>query len=426
MQTFNNEQDFINYLAPIAQRVCKRYGYKPSTLIAQVFQEVGAGVPRNFDNNGIYDLLKYHNLVGQKADLLQNTWKDYTVWNGGKFWKNTPEEEKGQKIHIDDEFRIFDSDEQSLCDYILFLLYAKDSVYAKDYRYGPDVVNTSDPFKLIEKVGKKYATDSSYAKSISNIIRRYNLTQYDDLTGVEPTNIIPKGLQESMTPTTDQNVDKIHIIDITRENTPVRWGDTMEALVFHFLGVAHADNPYLYDGGYGGQWYIARNGDIYHAVKEGGVVWAVGSGGWGLKTDKWNNGNTESVEMGCENDNGSDDIYDKKWWFHMVTQEKAVKLARYWLEKHGYGVSEASVNKRILIHNSITNKPCPACWLHCAGYKSPKEKGHVNWNFEQFKKKTVGMAIASVSAAALNYGLNALLIPRFVRSFSMPRSTPSW
>ena len=34
-------------------------------------------------------------------------------------------------------------------------------------------------------------------------------------------------------------------------------------------------------------------------------------------------------------------------------------------------------------------------------------------NIEQFKKKTVGMAIASVSAAGLNYILNALLIPQF-------------
>lgn len=91
--------------------------------------------------------------------------------------------------------------------------------------------------------------------------------------------------------------------------------------------------------------------------------------------------------MGCENDNGSNDIYDKKWWFHMATQEAAVKLARYWLEKRGYGVSEASVNKRILVHNSITNKPCPAPWLHCAGYRSPRESGHVNWTFEEFKKK---------------------------------------
>lgn len=34
-------------------------------------------------------------------------------------------------------------------------------------------------------------------------------------------------------------------------------------------------------------------------------------------------------------------------------------------------------------------------------------------NVEQYKKKTVGMAIVSVCAAALNYGLNALLIPLY-------------
>ena len=34
-------------------------------------------------------------------------------------------------------------------------------------------------------------------------------------------------------------------------------------------------------------------------------------------------------------------------------------------------------------------------------------------NVEQFKKKTVGMAIASVSAAAMNYGLNYLFIPKY-------------
>jgi O-antigen/teichoic acid export membrane protein len=34
-------------------------------------------------------------------------------------------------------------------------------------------------------------------------------------------------------------------------------------------------------------------------------------------------------------------------------------------------------------------------------------------NLEQAKKKTVGMAIGSISAAVLNYILNALFIPRF-------------
>lgn len=71
----------------------------------------------------------------------------------------------------------------------------------------------------------------------------------------------------------------------------------------------------------------------------------------------------------------------------MATQESAVKLARYWLEMRGYGVSEKTVNERILVHNTITNKPCPAPWLHGAGYKSSREEGQVNWSFDEFKRK---------------------------------------
>lgn len=403
MKICKTEQEFIDYIAPIAQRVCKRYGFKPSILVAQTALENGFSVPRNFDNQGIYDLMKYNCMVGQKASLLNDTWAEYSVWPGMKqgkyeeysFVKETPEEYDGEMTTIPDAFRKFDSVEQSLADYVLFLLYSKDSVNSTSYRYGPDVVNIQDPQRLITEVGEKYATGSSYAKHVWNIVNKYNLTKYDDLTGVEPTDIVPDILKgktsetkkKAETKKEDSNVDKINIIDITSQNTPPRWGNTREALVFHFLGVKAADNAYLYDGGYGGQWYISRKGEIYHAVKEGGTVWAVGSGGWGLKGTRWNNSNTESVEMGCENDNGSDDIYDKKWWFHMATQEAAVKLARYWLESRGYGVSEKTVNERILIHNTITNKPCPACWLHCAGYQSPYEEGHRNWSFEEFKKK---------------------------------------
>lgn len=402
MKICKTEEEFIEYVAPIAQRVCKRYGFKPSILVAQTFHENGAAVPSNFDNSGIYDLMKYNNMVGQKSSLLNDTWSEYSVWPGmqpGKydeysFEKITPEEYSGKMKNIPDRFRKFDSVEQSLADYVLFLLYAKDSVSAKSYRYGLDVVNIQDPYQLIKAVGKKYATGSSYAENVYNIVKRYNLTKYDDLTNVKPTDIVPDILKKSTSKTsatktkkTVSNTDTIKIIDLTAQNTPVRWDNTREALVFHFLGVAGADNPYLYGGGYGGQWYISRKGEIYHAVKPGGTVYAVGSGGWGLKTTKWNNSNTENVEMGCECDGNKNDIFDKKWWFHMATQEAAVKFARYWLEMRGYGVSEKTVNERILVHNTITNKPCPAPWLHGAGYSSPREKGQRNWSFEEFKKK---------------------------------------
>ena len=364
MELCRSENEYIEKIAPAVQKACKKYGYLPSVLIAQSCLENGFGCLSHFDNDGIKDLLKHNNMVGLKKDLLNSTWADKSVWPGKWFTKETPEEYGGKKVTIKDDFRIYDNIQQSFEDFILFLLYASND--GKRPKYGPEVVNIKDPATLIEAVRSRgYATDSQYSKSVMNIVNRHNLTKYDG--GNMKTDI--------------------DIIDITNENTPTRWGNTREALVFHFLGVAGADNPYLYDGGYGGHWYISRKGEVYHAVKPGGTVWAVGSGGWGVKTDKWNNGNTESVEMGCENDNGSDDIDDKTWWFHTKTQEMAVKLARYWLEERGYGVSESSVNERILMHNSITNKPCPAPWLHCAGYQSPRESGQRNWSFEEFKRK---------------------------------------
>ena len=382
MKICNSESEFIELVAPAVQRACKRYGMLPSVVLGQSALELGYAIKSYWDNESIADLLKYNNCVGQKSDLLSSSWWDYSVWPGKSFTKKTPEWYDGRQVTISDDFRIFDDIEQSYCDYILFLTYASNEGYHGKPKYGKEVIDIKDPQKLITAIRSRgYATDPSYDKSVMKIINKHNLTKYDDLSNVKMTDYIPPALKEGNMKT------DIDIIDITNENTPPRWGNTREALVFHFLGVAGADNPYLYDGGYGGHWYISRKGEVYHAVKPGGTVWAVGSGGWGVKTDKWNNGNTESVEMGCENDNGSDDIDDKTWWFHTKTQEMAVKLARYWLEDRGYGVSESSVNERILIHNSITNKPCPAPWLHCAGYQSPRESGQRNWSFEEFKRK---------------------------------------
>ena len=385
MKICTSEQEYINAVAIPAQRACKRYGYLPSVLIAQSCLENGYGIESYWDNPQIALLLKANNMVGIKSNLLNDSWDEYTVWQGESITKDTPEEYDGKMVTIEDDFRVYDSIERSFCDFLLFLTYASNYGKGGKPKYGKKVLSMRDPSALIKKVASLgYATGSTYPSSVMRIINKHDLTKYDNLSDVKPSDIIKEEIPDEEI---DEIKESINIIDRTAYNTPPRWGNTREALVFHFLGVKAADNPDLYDGGYGGQWYISRKGEIYHSVKEGGTVWAVGSGGWGLKGTRWNNSNTESVEMGCENDNGSDDIYDKKWWFHMVTQEAAVKLARYWLESRGYGVSEKTVNERILIHNTITNKPCPACWLHCAGYQSPNEKGHINWSFEEFKKK---------------------------------------
>ena len=88
---FLTEKDFIEEIAPAAQKACKRYGYLPSVLIAQACLENGYGIPSYWDNQSIADLLKNNNMIGQKAELLNSSWSDKTVWGGKSFVKNTPE-----------------------------------------------------------------------------------------------------------------------------------------------------------------------------------------------------------------------------------------------------------------------------------------------------------------------------------------------
>lgn len=198
MKICKTEKEYIDAVAPAVQRVCKRYGFLPSILISQTCLENGFGIFSYWDNPEIEQLLKHNCMVGQKAELLNETWLDYTVWDGKKFSKKTPEEYSGKVVTITDWFRAFDSIERSFADYILFLLYARDSIDSPSYRYGADIVNIKDPEKLITEVGKKYATGSSYAKSVMRIVKKHNLTKYDDLTGVKPTDIVPAILREEI------------------------------------------------------------------------------------------------------------------------------------------------------------------------------------------------------------------------------------
>ena len=88
---FSSEKEFIEAVAPAAQKACKRYGYLPSVLIAQACHENGYGIPSYWDNSGIKYLLQYNNMVGQKSELLTKSWADKSVWPGKSFSKTTPE-----------------------------------------------------------------------------------------------------------------------------------------------------------------------------------------------------------------------------------------------------------------------------------------------------------------------------------------------
>ena len=193
MKICTSEQEFIDIVAPYAQKACKRYGfYLPSVLIAQAAKENGYAIKAYWDNPGVEALVAYNNMVGIKRDLLNKSWVDVglSVWPGKWINKKTPEVYGGIPVTIYDDFRIYDDVEQSFADYLCFMRWGGYSVGVP--KYYNDIKDVKDYKKLIEIVHKKgYATGTTYSSGVCRIIEKHNLTKYDDLTGVEPSAYYP-------------------------------------------------------------------------------------------------------------------------------------------------------------------------------------------------------------------------------------------
>ena len=383
---FTSEKDFIKTIAPSAQKACKRYGYLPSVLIAQTCLENGYGIPSYWDNPEIKFLLQYNNMIGQKAQLLNSSWYDKSVWPGKSFNKTTPEVYSKQKINKKDNFRIFDDIEQSFCDFILFLLYASNYGYNGKPKYGQQVVNIKNTKTLITEVKNRgYATDPNYPTSVMKIVNKYNLTQYDDLSKVEASKYIPDALKETKGDN-KMNIPNKVIHDITKNNLnqiPASRGkNKIEWIVIHYLGVPNADNPNLYGGGYGGHYNITRSGEIYKAADpKTAVVWHCGGGLQGSDGHKYYKICTNYNSIGIENSICYTDLSEKnpspssdKWYFTTATQKSLVFLVSKLMDEFNIDINH------VIRHYDVTGKICPNPYV-----KNNKLK--TSWTWNEFKNK---------------------------------------
>ena len=383
---FTSEKNFIKTIAPSAQKACKRYGYLPSVLIAQACLENGYGISSYWDNQEIKSLLQYNNMIGQKAQLLNSSWYDKSVWPGKSFNKKTPEVYSNQKTTKKDNFRIFDNIEQSFCDFILFLLYASNYGYNGKPKYGQQVVNIKDPNILISEVRKRgYATDPNYPTSVMKIINKHNLTQYDDLSKVEASKYIPDTLKEIKGDNKMNISDKV-IHDITKNNLnqiPASRGtNQIKWIVIHYLGVPNADNPNLYGGGYGGHYNITRNGEIYKAADpKTAVVWHCGGGLQGSNGHQYYKLCTNYNSIGIENSVCYTDPTEKnpsetsnKWYFTTATQKSLIFLVSKLMDEFNIDINH------VIRHYDVTGKTCPNPYV-----KNNKLK--TSWTWTEFKNK---------------------------------------
>lgn len=372
-----NKNEYLRQIIDPARRVCKRYGYLPSVLIAQSCLENGFGMAED-----CRALVTANNLVGIKKDLLNKSWVDIglSVWPGESISKITPEEYDGKTVKIRDSFRVYDCPEQSFTDFLLFLTYASNDGPGGRPKYGGEVLALKDPESLIRAISVRgYATDSGYVSKVMKIIRQQNLTQYDNLTEAEPTQFIPEALTKTMS---NHKIEDRTAINQKEASLAYARTEKICFIVVHYLGVPNADNPDLYNRGYGGNFYVARNGNIYMAadpkkvaVKHcgGGLQGAGGHSFYGICT----NANSIGIECGvCYTDSGekSPSAESDKWYFTKETQESLVWLVKRLMKEYGISADH------VIRHYDVTGKICPNPYVKNNRLKT-------SWTWNEFKSK---------------------------------------
>ena len=156
---------FLNKMIPIAQAQAKKHDNKlfASVCIAQACCESAYGTsPKMKRANALYGIK-----VGKSKVHFGTAWKD-------KAYSTATKECYDGKtyVNITDMFRAYDSVEDATEDYMDMLCSC--SRYSK-------ALNCKSPRDSIYGIKNGgYATAPDYVTTIMNIIRKYNLTQYDE------------------------------------------------------------------------------------------------------------------------------------------------------------------------------------------------------------------------------------------------------
>ena len=158
---FARQQQFIESVAPGAIEGWRQYGVLPSITVAQAILESGWG------QSGLST--RAHNLFGIKGS-----------YNGQSVVMRTREVYGGRTVYINDNFRAYPNNSESVKDHGNFLY------VNRRYR---NLLGDKDYVSVAHKLkADGYATDPSYAYSLINMVRSYGLNQLDTIafSGAQP------------------------------------------------------------------------------------------------------------------------------------------------------------------------------------------------------------------------------------------------
>jgi N-acetylmuramoyl-L-alanine amidase CwlA len=385
-----SKEEYLFQIIEPARRVCKRYGYLPSVLIAQACLENGYGMAPD-----CHVLVRANNMIGQKSELLNKSWTDIglSVWPGRSIAKNTPEQYGNQIVRIVDNFRVFDSVEQSLADFLLFLTYASNYGPGGTPKYGGEVLAIKDPETLIRAVGGRgYATGQTYPTSVMRIVREHNLTQYDDITTVAPTDQIPPALQKGKKQDTDKLIINQNPKGIRTHNTSKRTGP-IEYICIHYVGalgdakqnIDYYNQPSVTDAS--ADFYCGHTGDIwqYNVRPMERYCWSVGGGRQsqygGTYYGICKNANSISIEMCVKSKSGKAPAYpnDPNWYITDATLQACIRLTKYLMKLYAIDVNH------VIRHFDVNGKYCPGV----VGWNGPSGSDAA---WQSFKASLSGVA----------------------------------
>ena len=201
---YSNKQEFIDFVGGYSDKA-KAKNIFPSVMIGQAVHESGFGTSKL--------AIEDNNLFGIKAPKKKNSDSSSNSYK-------TEEYIDGKLVNTTDNFRTYDSFEESIDHYLNLLT---NGSYA-----GNKVSEAKSAKEQLERIKKtEYATDPSYVEKVLNIIKSYNLTSFDkgfkedltnkednadlekeDLTGKEDENKVEETEKPSTKPNVEDNLDE--------------------------------------------------------------------------------------------------------------------------------------------------------------------------------------------------------------------------
>lgn len=365
MKICSTEKEFIEAVAPAAQKACKRYGfYLPSVLIAQACKELGYAIPSYWDNKGVRGLVEENNMVGIKRQILNKSWVSLglSVWPGKYLSKLTPEVYGNEQVIIPDDFRIYDNPEQSFCDYLCFMRWGAYQVGGEPKYYGK-IKNLKDPASLIRQVHSLgYATGPTYSSGVISIVNKHNLTKYDNLSAVVPSDYYPHAAKkEKEKPSVNSplvNYTRLSPFNSGKRTRPI------DRITPHcYVGQAAVEDMcawFATTANCSCNYGIGKDGRVALVVREDYRSWCSSS--------SVNDQRAVTIECACEKNH--------PYEFNPVVYQKLIDLCADICRRNGkkkllwFGGKETTLNYDpasdemvLTVHRWFAPKACPGDWM---------------------------------------------------------------